>query len=119
MAGGGFEVTLSDLYGASQQFDEQGKKVLELLQMFKSGAALPSDAFGNLPESSSIQKQYQAYYDATISQTEGLGKLAAALQDGMTKLALSAVLYRVADVLAAAHAQLPAQQAEAVAKAFD
>jgi hypothetical protein len=118
VASGGFEVTLSDLYGAGDQFKAQAEEVLRLRDSFTSGAALPASAFGNLPSSSDIHEKYQQYYDGVVGQTEGLDKLATALHDGMAKLALSAVLYRVADALAAAHAQLPAEQAEAIAKAF-
>ncbi len=118
MASGGFEVTLSDLYGAGDQFKAQAEEVLKQRETFASGAALPASAFGNLPTSSDIHAKYQEYYEGVVGQTEGLTKLATALQDGMAKLALSAVLYRVADALAAAHAQLPGEQAEAVAKAF-
>jgi hypothetical protein len=118
VASGGFEVTLSDLYSAGNQFQAQAEQVLRLRETFESGAALPSGAFGNLPSSGEIQQKYQQYFDSVTSETEGLAKLATALQDGMAKLALSAVLYRVADVLAEAHAQLPAEQAAAVARQF-
>jgi len=118
VASGGFEVTFSDLYGAGDEFKAQSEEVAKLRESFTSGAALPESAFGNLPSSKDIYEKYQQYYEGVTGQKEGLDALATALQDGMTKLALSAVLYRVADVLAAAHAQLPGQQAEAIAKAF-
>jgi hypothetical protein len=118
VASGGFEVTYGDLYGAGDEFQAQAEEVLKLRESFTSGAALPASAFGNLPSSKDIAEKYQQYFDGVTGQKEGLTALATALHDGMAKLALSAVLYRVADALAAAHAQQPGEQAEAIAKAF-
>lgn len=112
MASGGFTVTPSQLYRASGDFKDGGEAILAARKLF-AAAALPESAFGNLPQSKQIASQYERF----VRQVgDDLAKLAEALLDGTAKLALSATLYRVAGELAAAHAQLPASQAEAIAQ---
>ena len=115
MAGGGFEVTPSDLYGAADEFKTHGRVVLDGRTAFKSGATLPASAFGKLDQSQEIAAAYQRFYNSVTDAHDGLAKLATALLDGTAKLALSATLYQVADKFAAEHAQLPAQQVDAIA----
>lgn len=114
MTGAGFEVTPGDLYGAADEFASRSETVLTGRNAFRSDAALPASAFGNLDQSGQIAAAYAKFFNSVTGPQDGLAKLALALLDGTAKLALTATLYRAADEFAAEHAQLPAGQAEAL-----
>jgi uncharacterized protein YukE len=92
----GFEVTPTELDNVADEYKKQVDAVRQALARFQQATDLPDSAFGNLPQSAQLAKQY---HQVTGQVTNDMTKLWKALMTGYANLAASAANYRKAEHL--------------------
>jgi hypothetical protein len=96
MGGGveGYEVELDALDRASAVYHSQASVVKGHADEFRSKAALPAKAFGNLPESANLAETTQKVFDRVLGD---IHTLAETLATGGERFSTSAANYRKAE----------------------
>jgi uncharacterized protein YukE len=92
--GGGYKVELEALDKAAAAYRRQGNAIQWHLERIRSKAALPDQAFGNLPQSKGLAAAYQAFLDQFVSD---MNKLSESLTTGGDRVCRCAANYRGAE----------------------